>query len=320
MNLESSYAAASVFPAKLLRRQQEFFAGGRLYPYHVQISLTNKCNLDCGFCSCSDRDKGMELHIEKAKSIMYQFQLWGAQSLTITGGGEPMLHPQFGEFVDFVKKLGISMGLVTNGMAFDHIDSSVLSNLVWCRVSVSDESDLAVLLPKVEKAVVSEPVVDWAYSYVGTADLDQGKAMEVVEHANKLGMKHVRLVTDILDEGIPLLMSRLKGSVKEAGIDDSRVIYQDRKTYTRGVKRCLISLVKPIVGTDGEIYPCCGVQYARENLSRDFDVEMSMGADIPEIWQEQIPFDGSKCGKCYYSAYNEVLGIMVDQLDHEEFI
>ncbi len=320
MNLESSYASASVFPRKVIRRAREFFVGGKLYPYHGQISLTNRCNLDCGFCSCSDRDKGAELSLAKAQNIMFQFQLLGMKALTITGGGEPILHPQFDEFVIFVNKLEISMGLVTNGLALGTVPVSTLSKLVWCRVSASDESCLDSLFPKVEEAVSSSPGVDWAYSYVVTENYDPHKVMEVVKHMDQLGMKHARLVTDILDDKKSAVMDILKNRIREAGIDDSKVIYQDRKIFTEGNARCLLSLVKPVIGTDGQIYPCCGVQYARQDLSKNFDIKMSMGSDISHIWQGQRYFDGGDCDKCYYSSYNEVLGIIVDGLEHEEFI
>ena len=56
-----SYAAASIFPSKVVKKAGVFYKFGKLYPHHPQISLTNKCNLSCDFCSCSDRQDDLEI-------------------------------------------------------------------------------------------------------------------------------------------------------------------------------------------------------------------------------------------------------------------
>ena len=111
-------------------------------------------------------------------------------------------------------------------------------------------------------------------------------------------------------------------SIIRKKVKDKLVIYQGRKDYVKGHKKCLISLLKPVVSPDGKLYPCCGVQYALINTSKDYEKSMCMGdaKDIDKLYKEQKCFDGRFCVRCYYSSYNHALNILVSELQHGEFI
>ena len=48
--------------------------------------------------------------------------------LRISGGGEPMLHPQATELLVYAKSNGCKIGLITNGSLFDEENSRALLN------------------------------------------------------------------------------------------------------------------------------------------------------------------------------------------------
>jgi len=319
-DLISSYSAAGVLPVKLLRKAREFYFGGKLAPYHAQISLTNRCNLACEFCSCGERDNGQELSFMDACGIMNDLAGLGCKGLTITGGGEPLMHPDFEGFVDYVHLLDIRMGLVTNGLLLQDIDSLQLGKLTWCRVSASDDRDIRALLAAIIPTAARANGVDWAFSYVVTRDFNPDKLEQVIRAGMDMDMTHIRVVSDLMDLDAVPDMYDVQQYMVEAGVDVSRTMFQGRKRYTRGAKRCLISLVKPVIGTDGRMYPCCGVQYAMEDMGKDFDKRMAMNGDIDSVYAKQASFDGSACARCYYGQYNDLLARIVDPLEHEEFI
>jgi len=315
-----SYSAASIFPAKVLRKLTGLFNGGKLRPIHPQISLTNECNLDCDFCSCAGRRDGEYLPIEKAVEIIWALERCGTQAITITGGGEPLMHPDFEEFVNFVGRRHIKMGLVTNGYLLPKISPEAISQMTWCRVSASDDRNIPLLLEKVAEAARKSPRVDWAFSYVVTIDFDPEKLAEIIRTANDLKFTHVRVVADLVDLYNPPDMGEVMTEIRGMDVDDKLVIYQGRKKFTRGSAKCLISLIKPLIGSDGNVYPCCGVQYALMDSSLDFDSRMCMGEDIEKISIQQDYFDGSICDRCYYRQYNDALSHIISPLDHEEFV
>jgi hypothetical protein len=144
-----------------------------------------------------------------------------------------------------------------------------------------------------------------------------------VAFANEHNFTHVRIVGDLLDiEKSALRMNVARAHLLGAGIDDGQVIYQDRGTFVIGAEKCLISLIKPVVSADGGIYPCCGVQYAKDPPGLNYVESMRMGGleDIDQIWNEQKSFNGSRCVRCYYDDYNSALDMLTMPLSHAEFI
>lgn len=320
-SLVGSYVAASVFPVKVLKKARHFYRDGKLFPFHPQISLTNACNLNCEFCSCAEVDRAEELDFVKAESILWKLHSLGARVLTITGGGEPTLYPKFNQFIELVKDtLEMQVGMVTNGTTLKDIPDEILKRWTWCRVSVSDDRDIKTLLDSVVDAVRRAPEVDWAFSYVVTAEYDIEKIAQIVKMANEFNFTHVRLVSDLTNLNYVPDLGNVMMEMQNLVVDDRRVIYQGRKTSTRGTPNCLISLIKPFIGTDGKVYPCCGVQYAINDLSLNFDERLCMGEDLWDIYNKQKNFDGSVCDVCYYHHYNDLLYKLIMDVDHEDFL
>jgi len=313
MNTNSFTAADVQIPAKVLqdiKLVESVVKNKRIPLRHLQLCPTNKCNLNCKFCSCADRDISLMLSYSQIMNILIQASEVGCESVTITGGGEPLLHPRINDIIDSCYNLGIKVGLVTNGIALEKLDRKV----DWCRISVDSTRDFDELKHDIRHTIELFHDIDWAFSYVLYESV--GGLPGVVEFANSYNFTHVRVVSDILSPNDDIMLDAKK---LLEGIDE-RVIYQARSNPTRGAEKCWISLLKPTVGADGEIYPCCGVQYALNDSKRDFTGRMSMGTDIKDINEGQKVFNGSICDKCYYSGYNQTLDLLMKDIKHPEWV
>jgi len=323
---EYTYTAANIFPTKILTNMEllnKIMNEKKIPPIHVQLNPTNRCNLNCPFCSCSARDKRMELSREDIKEIMSKARRIGCESVTITGGGEPLMHPNIFDIIRDIGDMGIKIGLVSNGLLLDSITTEIFSYITWIRISSGDNRGFPDRYKKhLENAMEKGQNVDWSFSHVVTAKPNYDTIRELVKFANKHACSHVRLVSDLLDLNAVKDMKQIKKILNNAGISDELVIYQGRKKYVPGVKKCLISLLKPVVGADGMLYPCCGTQYALENPGRDYEKTMNMGPakDIDKLYENQAWFDGSVCVKCYYDNYNKALDILLADVHHKEFV
>lgn len=319
-----SYTAANALPIKIFKNIEVVYGlnRGQIRPYHVQLIPTNRCNLNCSFCSCKNRSKSDELSIEQITALLQELYAFGCRAITITGGGEPLLHPRINDIIEMCGALGIKIGLVTNGVALTNLHRKAAHRLTWCRISCSDELKLSAARQLIiSDAVDHSPAVDWAFSYVVGEKFDPDNLAEYIAFANKKKFSHVRVVSDLIDLDNCPEMEQIKAKVKEL-VDDSLVIYQGRKNYQAGHKDCYISLLKPVIGADGYIYPCCGAQYAHQEQTLDLSHDMRMGhiKDIRSIYFDQKVFNGSKCFRCYYRLYNDMLGNMIDKTKHVEFV
>jgi organic radical activating enzyme len=325
IDIRTSYTAADSIPLKVLLDKElvdSIHHERKILPIHIQLLPTNKCNMNCPFCSCSERDKNLEMDYELVKQIIDKFKKEGSKSVTITGGGEPILYPHFGDMINYLDERNIKVGLVTNGLLLHTVDKSVLRKMVWCRISNGDDRTFSdQYRSRLEKVITDAPDVDWAFSHVISDKPNLDEIARVVQFANQFKFTHVRLVADLYQPE-EIDMNAIRQTLGEMGIDDKLVIYQGRKAYDRGGD-CYICYLKPLIGPDAKLYACCGVQYALETPGRDFPEELCLGdaIDIDKIIaNSHSPFNGSVCAKCYYNNYNILLKGMLKEVAHREFV
>lgn len=108
------------------------------FPISVELHLTDQCNLNCEWCTDRELRKNMAtLPVESIEKIFQEFSMHKT-GVTLEGGGEPTLHPDFREIVDMGYKYSLDMGLITNGI----VDiSDCIHKLKWIRVSLDSSNE-----------------------------------------------------------------------------------------------------------------------------------------------------------------------------------
>jgi organic radical activating enzyme len=326
---KASFTSADSLPVKLLRNIKILDAiqnGGIIPPAHIQLIPTNRCNLKCSFCSCAGEDRSVEMSFKQMNDIVKMIVPWMTQSVTITGGGEPLLYPYLFDLFARLSHKGIKIGLVTNGLLLHKQSVSLLKKLTWCRISYGDEREHwdSEFVCELIHTIKNTPTVDWAFSYVVSSTPDIQRITEIIQSADLLGFTHIRLVADLLcPDEVPMMSLKraLEDFLKDIKVP---VIFQDRATPEKGGD-CRICYLKPVITPDAKVYACCGAQYAFEVPSKKFPEELCLGnaVDLPQIIKERsfIPFEGAKhCVKCYYGEYNRALSMLLIDLKHKEFI
>lgn len=101
------------------------------FPMMLVLSFVYPCNALCPHCPYTNSNIRKEyldapFMSEKIfKKIADEAGPHGAY-LRISGGGEPMLHPQVTELLVYAKSVGAKIGLITNGSKFDEENSRAL--------------------------------------------------------------------------------------------------------------------------------------------------------------------------------------------------
>jgi MoaA/NifB/PqqE/SkfB family radical SAM enzyme len=101
------------------------------FPMMLVLSFVYPCNALCPHCPYTNSNIRKEyrdapyMPESLYKKIADESGHFGAY-LRISGGGEPMLHPQATELLVYAKKVGCKIGLITNGSLFDEANSRAL--------------------------------------------------------------------------------------------------------------------------------------------------------------------------------------------------
>lgn len=316
-----SYTISDILPFKLFKDIETLkqISEGSIPIKHIQFNPTNRCNLNCTFCSCANRDRGLEMKVGDIERFIKQLPE-SVVAVTITGGGEPLVHPDINRIIDMFWDRGISIGLVTNGLLLDKLTSG--DKLTWCRISHSDSRGLGIYYrDTIKRAVKRFPYIDWAFSYVVSSNPNLDMVAELVRFTNFHNFTHVRFVGDLFDvDNIP--MDGVKQHLKDLNVDDSKCIYQPRNHPEVGGD-CYIGYLRPIIDVDFKVYTCCGAQYAIKGREKGFPLELCMGDgfDLESISKRScVPVDGTICSKCYYMNYNRLLGNLLSDIQHVEFV
>lgn len=84
-------------------------------PSQVQIEVTNRCNLNCLMCPRDALGVVKEdMPLALFKKIVDKIE--GVNLVTLTGWGEPFIHPDLFPMIDYCKGRGLKVKLTTNGI------------------------------------------------------------------------------------------------------------------------------------------------------------------------------------------------------------
>ena len=113
-------------------------------PVRVVLEPTNLCNHNCIFCFYSNfrEENKVYLSSEKLFELAEDFKKLGVQSVSLVGGGEPMIHPAIYDLIQWFYKNDILISITTNGSTFKdtEIDTIVRAS-TYIRVSLNAASE-----------------------------------------------------------------------------------------------------------------------------------------------------------------------------------
>ena len=118
-------------------RLASLLAGEPCAPVTVELDLTNRCNHACPECAGGKADPAAALDTIEALDYVHQIRDLGARGLILTGGGEPLAHPDCATIATEAAGAGLDVGLITNGGLFDaDATAALVACCTWIRVSL----------------------------------------------------------------------------------------------------------------------------------------------------------------------------------------
>jgi len=109
-----------------------------IFPFWVQIEVTNHCNLRCIFCTqLSMRRKKGYMTMDLYKKLIDEMKIYNSYP-QLCGTGEPFLHPKINDFIKYTKKQDVPLMITTNGLLLNdkHMHNIIDSEVDWIMFSM----------------------------------------------------------------------------------------------------------------------------------------------------------------------------------------
>lgn len=116
----------------------DWYEGKDITPIYIEISPVSRCNHRCIFCSFEYLGyTGLTIKTDKLLKFVEQAKQAGVKSMMLAGEGEPLLHPDIVDIVQYIKNSGIDVAITTNGVPFnERIMTGCLPYLSWIKFSL----------------------------------------------------------------------------------------------------------------------------------------------------------------------------------------
>lgn len=267
----------------------------------VEIDLTNRCNNQCPGCA-GGRSAG-QAELTKAEILTYldELKMVHAKAVIFTGGGEPLLHDDALDILQYAAARGFDIGLITNGLALaTGPKSEWIKDLVhlctWIRVSLDADGPemyrqthgvnrYYAVVGVVEKLVEAKrrdnATCTLGLGFLTGADTISG--MEgFLQNARTLGVDYaqfrpfhgdktdIRILFEDLKERYPFATASIQ---KYAHFGDA-----NPRPYTE----CHGRHFTTVIGADAEMYVCCHLRgksgYSLGNLRK---------RPFAEVWEKR---------------------------------
>lgn len=307
-------------------------AGNFKPPIGVGIDITNRCNLECEWCNSMDYRNNQTLPFKHVKQIIDLCADWGVKTVCYAGGGEPTLHPQFPEILDYTVDNGLGIIISTNATNFKtRIITSIVQNVDICSVSIdagTAETWRAIkkhdLFPEVikgcKKLVESARGIDIDLTYkMLLSDKNQYEIFEACKLAKNIGFKNFFVR--------PVASENILGECRTINFDVESVFYQlelcrtletdDFGVYynfsrvspitfqkVHNFKKCLATPLSVVFCADGYCYLCIDYRSRAEG-------KMCKHLEIRDYWNSHEhhalidSIDLKNCPRCAFGNYNE---------------
>lgn len=241
------------------------------FPISVEIHLTDRCNLNCEWCTDKELRKNeatLDLHV--IERLFREFWRHGT-GITLEGGGEPTLHPDFGEVVEAAERSGIDVGLISNGIVdiSDHV-----SRLKWTRISLDSSTREEYIREKgvdrfervLKNLEKMSRARDKEKTFIGVGYVlttrNQSNLMELIRRLDTIGVDYIYLrPVEEAGDITPSLESLLDVRKRLAELTaNTRIKYmltiQDRIVDKNAGLPCIAHSITSIIHANGDVALC----------------------------------------------------------------
>ena len=122
-------------------RVEAWHRGERVAPITMDVAWTRRCNAACDFCAAKTQASASP-SLDIPRDVAFQFvedaAEIGVKGVSLISDGESSLVDYYAESIEYAAKLGLKIGLGTNGIAFDRqLFERILPHVTYLRFNFS---------------------------------------------------------------------------------------------------------------------------------------------------------------------------------------
>lgn len=288
--MQKKAASLSFKASRLLTGLSKVFVGKILFkkfhfiprrPPMLVVELTNNCNLRCIMCEYPLMQRGgMNMDIQLAKKVLKECAEWGISRVGLSRLGEPLLHPDITEIIEFAKECGIRhVSMVCNAMLLTEEKAKTLIQSGLDLILFSIDAATKETFERIRKGSDYEQVITNIERFIKMRnELSREKPWVEV---------NICLMKDNIEEA-PLIIKKWGPLVERVKIcpvvplehtNDNLVV--DAPTYTGRKKACDFLWTRMVVLSDGEVTVCCA------DKEGDLSVGNAEKSSLKELWNSE---------------------------------
>lgn len=298
---------------------------------------TNFCPFACTFCDYEDlnREKKKTLKKIEWEFLLNEFKNNGGLAIELCGGGEPLAIPGAADLIDYAAKLGLKIGILTNGLfinkaKYPEIYNSILKNCSYVRVSMESASQKVFeqvrrtgnafsfqnILDNVSELISEKKgnlQVSYKYTIGSICDLDD--IYRAIVFAEERGFDSVQFkvacnVEKEFCDDRNLLEEKIKEFAKKT-LKKSNLVCNFKRYKLDPKIGCFMSAVHTLIDYNGDVFICCYYRHRiqKHRIGNVFQKNLYDIWHSFEHWQKLKNIDVEECNlyDCRFIRYNEIM-------------
>lgn len=252
------------------------------FPTHLDIEVTNNCNLRCIMCSINFmNDKKEYMDYNLFKKIIDEGAKYGLNSVKFNWRGEPLLHPRIIDMVKYAKeKSVVDVQFNTNGLLLNEKISSDLIDVGLDRIIFSVDGASKEVYEKIRRGGNYERLVKNIEDFVRIRK-EKGRKMPFTR-IQFVKMKENEHETDLFVKKWTPLIDEVFVNPYLNPLGMSKEDRAAEKIEILGRKPCNQIWQRLTISWDGKVMMCCG-DWAMKNIIGDANKE-----SIYSIWHSKL--------------------------------
>ncbi|ACL22190.1 Radical SAM domain protein [Desulfitobacterium hafniense DCB-2] len=304
-------------------------------PQRLVFELTNACNLNCLMCGRNSATFELTRFnsewFKKFEPIMSDIE-----EVTLMGWGEPTIHPQFKEMLQYLHERGIRKYFCTNGMRLDVLKDAIFDYEVDVFAVSMDGAD-AKTNEFLRRGLNYQKVIEGLKAITNEKAL-RGLNFPHINFVMTMMKSNIRQLPDMVDLAAELGLNEVKGVfltafsenlLEETLFDDMDLVrycfgQAEERAAKLGIllklphqrgedpagdaahKPCFTAWRDFFLGSDGYVRACMSSPEKLFHIDQYPDFESMWNSREYQEWRAQVNVPGKmcpSCGRCYQSSF-----------------